>query len=325
MNNERNNEFISNFIRSGRQDGLFDSLLLVGTNMIINDLSGNQNMSNNYRSFYYNSTGNLEYLQNTANLENSENSNFLLNHVINRSFHEKPIYKNVISEKGLLELEERKFNQSDKNHSCPIFQVNFTNESDIIKLPCNHVFTPDAIKKWLKEENAICPVCRYKLDSVEIKNETATPSTNSYEYNLQFSFVPENDNENENENENDSEESHEAQIYPEINYENYEHDENEHNENEHNEDENEDDNNYNNNNNNYDYDYDYENQNYYDYEHENDDENENENENDDIVPNPSTFFDYVMQMFNREEERLQMEQQAIQQTILNSLERNNNE
>ena len=305
MNNEQenNHQIISNFLRDGRREGLLESLLLVGTNIIINDFSGNQNISNN--NFYYNST---RYL---------DNSNYLLNNIINRSFHEKPTYKKVISEKGLLELEERKFNETDKNHSCPIFQVNFTNESDIIKLPCNHVFTPEAIKKWLKEENAICPVCRYELDSIMVKNNQNEEETNINTNiipalpNINFVTSYTNENINENHNTNDeimeedySDEGYEEQIYPEIYYQNNE------NENQ-NEIQNENEFNYE-----------------YHYINEDNEENQNENENEDeeiqnLIPTQSTFYDYVMEMFNREEERLHLEERAIQQTILNSLEENN--
>ena len=294
MNNEQGNnqQIISNFLRNGRREGLLESLLLVGTNMIINDFSGNQNIPNNNR-IYYNST---RYL---------DNSNYLLNNIINRSFHEKPTYKKVISEKGLLELEERKFNQTDKNHSCPIFQVNFTDESDIIKLPCNHVFTPEAIKKWLKEENSICPVCRYELDSVMVKNNQNEEETNintripTIPYIQNINFVSTHTNENIDDEiieENYSDEENEEQIYPETYYQN-------------NENENQNENEFN-----------------YEYHYINEDNEENQNEEEEIqnlIPSQSTFYDYVMEMFNREEERLHLEEQAIQQTILNSLEENN--
>ena len=312
MNNENernNNDIIRNFLRNGRQEGLLESLLLVGTNMIINDISGNNipstNIQNtNYRNWYYNSTRNFD------------NSNYLLNDVINRSFHEKPSYKNVISQKGLLELEERKFNELDKNHSCPIYQINFTNESDIIKLPCNHVFTPEAIKKWLKEENAICPVCRYKLDSIMIKTENMQPENmqpenmqpeNMQPENMQIFDIPDFNLSTSQLDDEDIEESQEVQIFPEIYYQNYE-----------NENENENENNNENENEN-----EYEYANEYEYLNNNENENENDEEIEEIVPNPSTFFDYVMDLFNREEERIQLEEQAIQQTILNSLEDNN--
>ena len=63
---------------------------------------------------------------------------------------------------------------------CPISQKNFKEGDDISKLPCGHIFYPGLITKWLENENATCPVCRFKLDSKEIpvekSNETEETS-----------------------------------------------------------------------------------------------------------------------------------------------------
>ena len=65
-----------------------------------------------------------------------------------------------------------KFSESSKtNTSCPIFYVDFEPDSDVIELPCNHVFTPDGIEKWLKEEKNECPICRFELKSKEVLAE----------------------------------------------------------------------------------------------------------------------------------------------------------
>ena len=40
---------------------------------------------------------------------------------------------------------------------------------EVSQLPCGHIFEPDAIIKWLKKENASCPVCRKPLQSKEVK------------------------------------------------------------------------------------------------------------------------------------------------------------
>ena len=138
---------IGTFINEGRRSGLLESLLLVGSNMIINDLSSN----------YY-----------TTNYYDTENDS-LLRQTIRNSFYDKPKYKNVLSEEGVEKLKDTKYNpEIHLNQSCPIFQTDFSVSDDVTELPCKHVFTPTGIRKWLKEENAICPVCRYKFSSKEI-------------------------------------------------------------------------------------------------------------------------------------------------------------
>ena len=80
----------------------------------------------------------------------------------------------------------KKYNSSIHiNNSCPIFQIDFTENSDIVELPCKHVFTPHGIDKWLKEENAICPICRFKLKANEVTNSTIIdeePAEDNLEY-----------------------------------------------------------------------------------------------------------------------------------------------
>ena len=55
------------------------------------------------------------------------------------------------------------------NDSCPMTLNDFSSGDKVSQLPCGHIFEPDAIIKWLKKENASCPVCREPLQSKEIK------------------------------------------------------------------------------------------------------------------------------------------------------------
>ena len=54
------------------------------------------------------------------------------------------------------------------NTACGIWQEEFEEGEQIKVLPCNHAFRPDAITKWLMEEKAECPICRFKLASKEV-------------------------------------------------------------------------------------------------------------------------------------------------------------
>ena len=54
------------------------------------------------------------------------------------------------------------------NGACGIWQVDFEEGDDIKILPCNHAFNAEAITKWLKEEKAECPICRFSFKSKEV-------------------------------------------------------------------------------------------------------------------------------------------------------------
>ena len=103
-----------------------------------------------------------------------------LNRLLQSSFNDKAKYKNVLSSKGETDLEDISYNKElNTNSRCPILHVDFTDGMDIIRLPCNHCFIPEAIERWLKEENALCPVCRYNLDSKEVETEDSSVVSNS--------------------------------------------------------------------------------------------------------------------------------------------------
>ena len=109
----------------------------------------------------------------TEELLERENDLYFLRNILEDSFsRDKNKYKKVLSDKGNNQLEEIYFKKKDNiNTSCPIYQTDFQENEIITKLPCGHCFTTEAIIKWLKEQQAICPVCRYELDSKEVKND----------------------------------------------------------------------------------------------------------------------------------------------------------
>ena len=87
------------------------------------------------------------------------------------SLQDKPVYKNVISDEGKKELTNMIYTSSlNINDTCPITQDQFENGETIIGLPCNHFFKSAEIQKWLDDNKAECPVCRYKLGSKEVKD-----------------------------------------------------------------------------------------------------------------------------------------------------------
>jgi hypothetical protein len=99
------------------------------------------------------------------------NDDGIFNQILNSSLHDKFTYKYILSDEGEAQLKTIQFTKDlrEINNSCPITSLEFQDNQDIISLPCNHYFEPDAINKWVREEKAECPVCRFKLHSKEVK------------------------------------------------------------------------------------------------------------------------------------------------------------
>ena len=86
------------------------------------------------------------------------------------SFNMKPRYKKVLSDEGEGLLEKVLYDPSvHQNDRCPILHIDFEEGDEVTQLPCKHCFESDAIKRWLKDEKAECPVCRLELKSKEVK------------------------------------------------------------------------------------------------------------------------------------------------------------
>ena len=106
---------------------------------------------------------------------NSISNNSISNNdenILNMSFiNDKNKYKLVLSEDSYDDvLKIEKYYNDIIEDTCPIMSTKFVDGQDIIRLPCNHCFEPDAIKQWLTEEKAECPVCRYnKFKTIEKK------------------------------------------------------------------------------------------------------------------------------------------------------------
>ena len=121
------------------------------------------------------------------NAPNMDAVNRAANGLISRSFVEDgPKYKNVLSEKGKSIIKFVKYNSEkfSKQSMCPITQEEFEKDQLVAQLPCGHIFEKESVMKWLENQNASCPNCRSKLDSVEeeIKKEPRLTMTNLLNY-----------------------------------------------------------------------------------------------------------------------------------------------
>jgi hypothetical protein len=125
-------------------------------------LNVNQRSYNTYDNF-------MDYIMPSRLVADTANS--IVENVILQSLNQKPVYKNVLSDEAKDDLRKINYKPNEiHNTSCPILLVDFEEGQEIIVLPCNHCFLPEGIEKWLQEEKAECPVCRFKLKSKEIKD-----------------------------------------------------------------------------------------------------------------------------------------------------------
>ena len=93
--------------------------------------------------------------------------------IMSRSLYDRHPVKKIITEEARLEIVDKKFTTDmvedlKINDVCGIWQEQFEEGEEIKILPCNHAFKAGAIMKWLEEEKAECPVCRFSLKSKEV-------------------------------------------------------------------------------------------------------------------------------------------------------------
>jgi hypothetical protein len=116
---------------------------------------------------------NLTMLPLANNFVNPQRSQISrINELLTRTLMEKTPYKKILSNKGEEQLKTIKYSKEKFDQdSCCIMFVDFEEGQDVIQLPCGHIFDPDGIKTWVKEEQAKCPICRFELDFKEVKED----------------------------------------------------------------------------------------------------------------------------------------------------------
>ena len=105
--------------------------------------------------------------------------NVINNYVEERSLREQKKYKYVISDAGKRQLKQIKYNSTCNVDICTITLNKFEENEILIQLPCNHIFSKDAILQWLENEHAHCPMCKYKLDAIKKEVEEISEEDNN--------------------------------------------------------------------------------------------------------------------------------------------------
>ena len=127
--------------------------------------------------------------------EEEDESNVTIDELLNNSLYEQNPYIDVISKEGEKQLKYEIYNenlfQENQEKICAITREEFKHGEQIITLPCNHYFSKLAIEKWLKNESATCPICKFKLKSVEIKNNSNTNSNTNSNVNSNNNLIQE--------------------------------------------------------------------------------------------------------------------------------------
>lgn len=120
---------------------------------------------------------------------NIPSQNSQMETILRNTLHEEAAYKKILSEEGKKSIKKVKYTKENHKDSicCPITQKDFSENDEISELPCGHIFDSSAILQWLTTEKAECPCCRFKMDSVEKKDETKNITPLPRNENVMFS------------------------------------------------------------------------------------------------------------------------------------------
>lgn len=93
------------------------------------------------------------------------------NNILQESLYDRNPIRNVVDDNiihgTLISKKYTDIFDKDGHNRCAITLEYFNDDDDVIQLPCNHCFFVEPIMQWLTTESCECPICRYKLDSVE--------------------------------------------------------------------------------------------------------------------------------------------------------------
>lgn len=134
------------------------------TDVNVDNSSNTDSIDNDYMNFFRN------YIFRTASRQPRRSFESILQQSLMDP--SQNVYKNVLSDEGENAIKTVIYKKGEfPNDSCSVTLMDFEEGQEVSQLPCGHIFEKDAVLKWLKDENASCPVCRKPLASKEVKKE----------------------------------------------------------------------------------------------------------------------------------------------------------
>jgi len=97
-----------------------------------------------------------------------------INETLHQSLNDTNPIKHVISDEEknkLIPVPFKDCRNKEENTRCSITQEEFQDDDLVIQLPCDHCFCQEDIMNWLTKEKGECPVCRYKFECVEFREQ----------------------------------------------------------------------------------------------------------------------------------------------------------
>ena len=141
---------------------------IFSANSIMSNVINNQLLNNGIRNtspasiIFSNNPGQLMGLNYTTQIVDTV-SNMLRERInANNQMVDVPI---VLKDEAFNILPKYKYRDLDDNikknyKSCPISMQEYEEDTELVKLPCNHYFSVEFAKTWLLENSHKCPVCR---------------------------------------------------------------------------------------------------------------------------------------------------------------------
>jgi hypothetical protein len=176
INNSQNNVFdsiglefntLNNTVNNLQGLRLFSNPIF-STNSIMTNVINNQLLNNGIRHtspaniIFSNNPGQIMGLNYTSQIVDTV-SNMLRERITaNNQMVDIPI---VLKDEAFNILPKYKYTNLDDNikkdyKTCPISMQEYEEDTELVKLPCNHYFSVEFAKTWLLENSHKCPVCR---------------------------------------------------------------------------------------------------------------------------------------------------------------------